>query len=102
MRAVQHFVVGGKKKTFTTDAGTLDNVQLPWLLQNKVFIRSVDHTLYLVIHDGTSAIFTVEGIPGIGKTSMIPYFIWRLLCLGKETQTEKHFLLSSIDGRLFL
>eukprot|EP01138_Halocafeteria_seosinensis_P016072 gb/GECG01016401.1/.p1 GENE.gb/GECG01016401.1/~~gb/GECG01016401.1/.p1 ORF type:complete len:759 (+),score=87.81 gb/GECG01016401.1/:1-2277(+) len=67
---------------FRTDVKRLSGCYLPGAKSppnGKLFIRPVYHELYDVLQAYTNTKFTIEGTPGIGKTMMIPYTIWRLL-----------------------
>eukprot|EP01138_Halocafeteria_seosinensis_P000083 gb/GECG01000084.1/.p1 GENE.gb/GECG01000084.1/~~gb/GECG01000084.1/.p1 ORF type:complete len:645 (+),score=62.88 gb/GECG01000084.1/:1-1935(+) len=81
--ALRTFVKDVKKLPFSKRMRVLAPYYLPGAEptpDRKLYIRPVYHDLYDVIRkEEKKHLFTIEGTPGIGKTMMIPYMIWRLL-----------------------
>lgn len=79
----QAFVDHIKATSFCPNKEKLDKCRIPGLFIENVYIRSVYAALYKILYeeDGSpgSRVYTIEGIPGIGVSSMIPYTIWRLI-----------------------
>eukprot|EP01138_Halocafeteria_seosinensis_P003394 gb/GECG01003470.1/.p1 GENE.gb/GECG01003470.1/~~gb/GECG01003470.1/.p1 ORF type:complete len:322 (+),score=46.59 gb/GECG01003470.1/:1-966(+) len=44
-----------------------------------IFVRREYAALFSVIKQSPKYLFSIEGVPGIGKSMMIPYVVWRLL-----------------------
>eukprot|EP01138_Halocafeteria_seosinensis_P005385 gb/GECG01005505.1/.p1 GENE.gb/GECG01005505.1/~~gb/GECG01005505.1/.p1 ORF type:complete len:643 (+),score=66.22 gb/GECG01005505.1/:1-1929(+) len=106
------FVQSVRQMPYTKHVKYLSQCQI-WgagnLPDGRLYVRPVYRKLYKVLRDEpASTLFTIEGTPGIGKTTMIPYMIWRLL---RETpppeniffcpqQENKHFLRIARTGAI--
>lgn len=102
MQQVLRFLNMARAHRFDGQIEVLTQCLLPGMNLDTIYIRGVYHKLYRLIHDDPgSRIVTIEGIPGIGATSMAPYYIWRLLHESKRRPKHIFFCPFKVKAHIF-